>query len=80
MSILSVIGLVMCVAGAMFYLGSQHGRKIGGRCANTSTNNARDEICPACRGIGHFSAPNTPDQDTDYCKRCCGQGKLSPVA
>ena len=43
----------------------------------TSTNNARDEICPTCGGHGHvWSAFN----EILYCRKCNGTGKLSPVA
>jgi DnaJ-class molecular chaperone len=45
--------------------------------STTSTNNARDEICPTCGGHGHvWSAFN----EILYCRKCSGTGKLSPVA
>jgi hypothetical protein len=39
----------------------------------TSTNTARDEICPLC-------AYATSVQDIEGCPKCGGTGKLSPVA
>lgn len=78
-----VVPIVVCflVGVFSFFIGRWSCRsntKVG--IPSTSTNNAKDEICPACRGIGHFSSPGTPDQDTEYCKKCGGQGKLSPIA
>jgi len=43
----------------------------------TSTNTARDEICPSCAGTG---SNNGDCRDSNYCTRCEGSGKLSPVA
>jgi len=42
----------------------------------TSTNNARDEICPDCDGgvLAYGSMMERP------CPKCRGTGKLSPVA
>lgn len=44
---------------------------------SASTNTARDEICPSCKGKGHVYKWIFRQ---DECSHCKGTGKLSPIA
>jgi hypothetical protein len=64
----------------IYWLGIWQGcRKTGGRCANTSTNNARDEIhdCDVCEN-GTVRLPSFRDDLYRYCPWCSRE--LSPIA
>ena len=75
------VGIIL---GLCIHAWMESPRKIKVGTPSASTNNARNEICPCCKGSGtvvdyvpYGSAVASMESE---CGECGGTGKLSPVA